>query len=162
MCLYSDSDLTMHDVRCKFNKNRTFKICLGVVLTISFCIGWYPIVWAVDHEDLQTVIKDYLEAERSKNFDRMWDLLAPSSVIKRFYPYENYLAMMRLNPVRLISYELQFSPVVFENQDGQNLPNVEKIASVVVKEQLEKESGKEVNELDVLIFVFENGRWYKS
>ncbi|MGC8660061.1 MAG: hypothetical protein ACP5U1_13410 [Desulfomonilaceae bacterium] len=136
---------------------------MSVTLIIWFCvISLLPMTWAEDHEELQTIINAYFEAKKSKNYDMIWNLLAPSSVIKRFYTYEGYLAMMNSDPVRLVSYEIQFNPAISDNQDRKNLPNVEKIASVVVKERLEKESGQIVDRIDVIIFVLENSRWYKS
>jgi hypothetical protein len=129
-------------------------ILLLFPLQISLCAG--------ESEDLQAVIKDYFEAEMSRNSNRTWNLLAPSSIVKRFYSYENYLESARLNPVRIVGYELKFSPEVMENQDRKDLPNVDKIASVVVRERIQDESGKESEQIVVLIFLLENGRWYKA
>jgi hypothetical protein len=147
---------------CKINKARAFKI-LGVsAVFVSLFLNWQSFLWAGEPEDLQAVIKDYFQAEMSRNSDRIWNLLAPSSIIKRFYSYENYLESARLNPVRIIGYELKFPPEIIENQDRQNLPNVSKVASVVVKERLQDESGKESEKIVVLIFLLENGHWYKA
>ena len=61
--------------------------------------------------------KRLFRSQMSRNSDRIWNLLAPSSIVKRFYSFENYLESARLNPVRIVGYQLKFSPEVMENQD---------------------------------------------
>lgn len=129
---------------------------LGVI------VGGAQFSWADEAEDLQAVIKTYFEAEMTRNADQVWNLLAPSSIFKKSYSYENYLELIRLNPIRVTSYELKFPPEIKENQDKENLPNVEKIASVVIQVRLLGEGGKETENISVFVFLFENGRWFKG
>ncbi|MCX5874268.1 MAG: hypothetical protein NTY51_13700 [Deltaproteobacteria bacterium] len=135
-------------------------LVLSVVVPIILCDAQWA--WAGESEDLQVVIKNYFEAEITRNEDQVWNLLAPSSIFKKSYSYENYLELVRLNPIRVTSYELKFPPEIKENQDKENLPNVEKIASVVVQVRLLGEGGKETENISVFVFLFENGRWFKG
>jgi len=143
-------------------KARILNTVTILTLVISLFSPWPRFLWAGELDDLQAVIKDYFKAEMSRNADQVWNLLAPSSIFKRFYSYENYLELVRLNPLRVIDYELKFPPEITENQDKENLPNVDKIASVIVKVRLKGESGKESEHISVFVFLFENGRWYKG
>lgn len=143
-------------------KTKTLPIWGFAAMVFLLTLSLNSSLWAEDFQDLQVVIKDYFEAEMSKNADQIWNLLAPSSTIKRFYPYENFLEMVRLNPVRLLGYELKFPPKIEENPDKENWPNVEKMASITIKQRLQAESGKESDQVSVFIFIFENGRWYKE
>jgi hypothetical protein len=136
-------------------------VILKLVIIPSF-LSWQTLSWASPQDDLQAVIKDYFEAEMSRNGDKVWNLLAPSSIFKKFYSYENYLELCRLNPIRVLGYELTFPPEISENNDRENLPNVDKIATVVVKVRLKGDSGKESENISVFIFLFENGSWYKG
>lgn len=144
-------------------KHRFFivSVILKLVIIPSF-LSWHILSWAGSQDDLQAVIKDYFEAEMSRNADKVWNLLAPSSIFKKFYSYENYLELCRSNPIRVLGYELKFPPEISENNDKENLPNVEKIGTVVIKVRLKGESGKESENISVFIFLFENGSWYKG
>ncbi len=156
------SDMDYLEQRNKIYKARTSKILGVTAVILSFFLNWQSFLWAGESEDLQAVIKDYFEAEMSRNSDRTWNLLAPSSIVKRFYSYENYLESARLNPAKIVGYELKFAPEIMENQDRKDLPDVDKIASVIVKERIQDESGKESEQIVVLIFLLENGHWYKA
>ena len=144
-------------------KRRFFivSVILKLVIIPSF-LSWSILSWAGSQDDLQAVIKDYFEAEMSRNADKVWNLLAPSSIFKKFYSYENYLELCRSNPIRVLGYELKFPPEISENNDKGNLPNVEKIGTVVIKVRLKGDSGKESENISVFIFLFENGSWYKG
>ncbi|MFA6223045.1 MAG: hypothetical protein WC647_12100 [Desulfomonilaceae bacterium] len=144
-------------------KRRFFivSVILKLVIIPSF-LSLHILSWAGSQDDLQAVIKDYFEAEMSRNADKVWNLLAPSSIFKKFYSYENYLELCRSNPIRVLGYELKFPPEISENNDKGNLPNVEKIGTVVIKVRLKGDSGKESENISVFIFLFENGSWYKG
>jgi hypothetical protein len=144
------------------NKKATWLTSLAIFL-LSVCLIYSaPPAWGSESEDLQAVVKSYFEAEMTRNADAVWNLLAPSSVFRRFYSYEDYLELSRLNPIRVLEYELKFQPEISENQDRENLPNVEKLASVVVKVRIKGDNGKESEHISVFVFLFENGRWYKG
>ncbi|MFH0957930.1 MAG: hypothetical protein V1897_04425 [Pseudomonadota bacterium] len=139
-----------------------WRINVAICLLAVICVFDITPTWGSESEDLQIAIKSYFEAEMSRNADAVWNLLAPSSVFRRFYSYEDYLELSRLNPIRVIDYELKFQPEISENEDKENLPSVEKIASVVVRVRIKGENGKESEHISVFVFLFENGRWYKG
>jgi hypothetical protein len=137
---------------------------ISVAICLFAVIGVFNTTTAggSESEDLQAAVKSYFEAEMSRNADAVWNLLAPSSIFRKFYSYEDYLELSRLNPIRVIDYELKFQPEITENQDKEKLPNVEKISSVVVRVRIKGENGKESEHISVFVFLFENGRWYKG
>ena len=143
-------------------KMTTWRINLAICLFTVICVYDTATTWGSDSEDLQVAVKSYFEAEMTRNADAVWNLLAPSSIFRRFYSYEDYLELSRLNPIKVIDYELKFQPEISENQDRENLPNVERLASVVVRVRIQGENGKESEHISVFVFLFENGRWYKG
>ncbi len=106
-------------------KKATWLTSLAILLLSVCSIYSAPPAWGSESEDLQAAVKNYFEAEMTRNADAVWNLLAPSSVFRRFYSYEDYLELSRLNPIRVLEYELKFQPEISENQDRENLPNVE-------------------------------------
>ena len=139
-----------------------WRLVCAISLIILFCVHETPRTWGSDSDELQAAIKKYFEAEITRNADAVWNLLAPSSTFRRFYSYEDFLELIRLNPIRVIEYELKFQPEISENEDKTNLPNVEKIASVVVRVRIKGDNGKESEHISVFVFLFENGSWYKG
>ncbi len=105
---------------------------------------------------------EYFEAERSGDCEAVWKALAPSSVFKRDYSYENYLEILSKNELKVQEYVIEGVSEIFDNNDRKALPEVEKLATVKVKVKLRSKSGKETEHNNIFMFLKENGKWYKG
>lgn len=117
---------------------------------------------ANDQEELIKAIKTYFEAEKRRDMQSTWEMLAPSSAFKRAYSYPFYEEMVRRNNVVVKDYQIEQIIQISDNPDPSNMPAVEKVAIVKVMVILGVSEGKDYRHESIMTFLREAGVWYKG
>lgn len=111
------------------------------------------------------VIKEavsYFEAEVSGDSEAVWRSLAPSSVFKRDYSYDQYLELQAGSNLKVTEYKVLEVVEIMRNNDPTALPGVEKLAAVKVWVRLKSKDGRESEHNNIFMFLKENGKWFKG
>ena len=136
--------------------------CIIAILTVFF-----PGLGSADEAEAEkaAIISEaraYFEAELSGDTKAIWNALAPSSVFKRQYSYDDYVAIQSKADLAVKDYDVVEVSEVMENNDTTVLPGVEKLAAVKVRVRLKSKDGKESEHNNIFIFLKENGKWLKG
>ncbi len=126
-------------------------------LTVCHCAG--------NDDEASSVIKEarsYFEAEISRDAKAVWEAMAPSSVYKRQYGYDDYLEMYSKSDLAVREYSDLEVVEIMDNNDRTALPDVEKLAAVKVRVRLISKDGRETQHNNTFIFLKEKGRWFKG
>lgn len=135
---------------------------LGVLLLVVTEIGNCAERLQGDRAEVLRAAKEYLDAENSGDWAKVWAMLAPSSVFKRSHTYDSFVEIIRTNPTRIQAYEIEEVLSVEDNLDRAAMPKVEKIAAVRVRVILKDNVGPVRQRTSILTFLREGGRWYKG
>ena len=74
--------------------------------------------------------RSYFDAELSGDPKAVWSALAPSSVFRRDYSFDDFVALQSRSDFAVKSYEVIEVVEIMENNDRNVLPDVEKLAAV--------------------------------
>ena len=106
--------------------------------------------------------RSYFDAELSGDPKAVWSALAPSSVFRRDYSFDDFVALQSRSDLAVKSYEVIEVVEVMENNDRNALPDVEKLAAVKVRVRISPKNGKETEHNNIFMFLKEKGRWFKG
>ena len=105
----------------------------------------------------------YFEAEVAGDLEGVYYRLAPSSRFRQSYTFENYTDIMAGQPVRVVWYRIEDVGNLVRKPDVAGSPLVEMTAEVTVLVGLKQgDNGETLERRSVLIFIKENGSWYKG
>jgi len=136
-------------------------VCAAVWLCV-IAAAFGSEVRADDESDLLAMAKAYFDAEILGDMARVWEMLAPSSAFRKAYSYPFFVELLKDNKVRLKAYTIERVLEITDNQDKDQLPLVEKIATVQVRVVLSDGSGSQFERISAFTFLREHGRWYKG
>lgn len=106
--------------------------------------------------------RSYFDAELSGDPKAVWSALAPSSVFRRDYSFDDFVALQSRSDLAVKSYEVIEVVEIMENNDRNVLPDVEKLAAVKVRVRISPKNGKETEHNNIFMFLKEKGRWFKG
>ena len=106
--------------------------------------------------------RSYFDAELSGDPKAVWSALAPSSVFRRDYSFDDFVALQSRSDLAVKSYEVIEVVEIMENNDRNVLPAVEKLAAVKVRVKISPKNGKETEHNNIFMFLKEKGRWFKG
>lgn len=141
-----------------------FRRLFHLAVILALC----PLTLCVaDENDVEKALiiesaKSYFDAELSGDPKAVWAALAPSSVFKRQYSFDDYLEIQSKNEIAVKNYEVVEVLEIMENNDLIVLPGVDKLAAVKVHVKLGAKNGKESEHDNIFVFLKENGKWFKG
>ena len=106
--------------------------------------------------------RSYFDAELSGDPKAVWSALAPSSVFRRDYSFDDFVALQSRSDLAVKSYEVIEVVEIMENNDRSVLPEVDKLAAVKVRVRISPKKGKETEHNNIFMFLKEKGRWFKG
>jgi hypothetical protein len=140
----------------------SYLVGLSLILAVSVLSGNDCYCDQGERSALIKAVKAYFEAEMAGDSQKVWEMLAPSSVFKRRYSYADYLEMMKGSRLSVKSYSVGRVFDIENNGDKKAMPNVEKMATVEVRVIMGGEGERETEHTSVLTFLKEGGKWYKG
>lgn len=117
---------------------------------------------AGDREELREAAREYFDAEMRGDAERVWNMLAPSSLFKKAYTLEIYKEMAKRSDVRIKAYNIEEIVEIDDNKDLEKAPNVRKIGVVRVKLLLSSPGFPDTEHHSTFVFLKEGARWYKG
>jgi hypothetical protein len=105
-------------------------------------------------------VDEYNKAEMARDRDKIWEMIAPSSLFKQKHSYEDFCRIFDESRIRLKKYVI-YDGIVVVNGDKKNYPTIEKIGYVKIDLTF-KEGEAEWTTTFILTFFKENGKWYKG
>ena len=107
--------------------------------------------------------RNFLDAERSRDFEAVYACLALSSPYARAHSYDDYPREALLSEDQVVDYTIVGVTFIQDNDNRDAWPSVEKFAQVEVDVVFLHLTTERISEINIgFIFVREGGRWYKS
>ena len=106
--------------------------------------------------------RSYFDAELSGDPKAVWSALAPSSVFRRDYSFDDFVALQSRSDLAVKSYDVIEVVEIIDNYDRNVQPEVEKLAAVKVRVIIKPKNGKETEHNNIFMFLKERGKWFKG
>ena len=118
---------------------------------------------AFERPRIEKTLHDYFAAEMSRDLDKVYSLLAPSSVYRRSHTYDQFMDDMKSNSVRIVKYNVVDIYGLRPNHDPSAYPKVERFVQVEVDVDVGfADTGTTSSCNYCFTFIKEGGRWYKG
>jgi len=128
-------------------------------------VAWCPASAAEDQETTAVLraARSFLDAEVNRDYGSVYARLAPSSSYVRKHTYEDYAAAARSAQDRIVDYTIVRITYIHDNDNRAKWPCVEKFAQVEVDMVMLHIPSNQRSTINMgLVFLKENGTWYKS
>ena len=102
----------------------------------------------------------YFETEAARDRDKVWEMIAPSSIFKQKYSYEAYCNLWKTYTVRIKSWDIK-GGIVMINDIKDKFPNIERFGYVYVDITFVDEDAEWTTTF-FMPFLKENGKWWKG
>lgn len=114
-------------------------------------------------EAVRKAAVEYFDAEIRCDLKAVYYSIAPSSVFRTRYSFQNYVDMYSRGGPRVKSYRIDDIGGITPQLDEEAHPKIEMIADVTVfLEVFDPKTGKTHERTTIFVFVKENGIWYKG
>jgi hypothetical protein len=140
-------------------------LLLGVVLCglLSISSVRNRVILYFERDSIEQAIKHYFACEMNRNFEKLYQCLAPSPVYRRSHTYEDFLADVRNSPVRIREYTIVDIYNLTANHDREAFPLVEKFVQAEVEVILYFTDTNHVFSFNqCFTFLKEGGVWLKG
>lgn len=138
-------------------------LCILVLTLLFFDKPREALEMLYERPRIERAMADYFAAEMSRDYAKVYHCLAPSSHYRRTHSYEEFLADMKSNPVRIVSYKIVDIYGLRKNHDPKTYPDVERFAQVEVDVTLKfGDTKREVLCNYCFTFLKEKGTWRKG
>lgn len=112
---------------------------------------------------IRLAAEQYLDAEKNRDFEAVYRMLAPSSAYVQTHTYEEYRAEAEASPVRIIEYRVLTIAGIRENHDRVKYPDIQWFAWVEVELKLYyRDTGHHETVNFDFTFVKVGNRWFKG
>lgn len=150
----------------------TRKKIIIIVSTIGLILAAALIIWDAPREKveflleksaIEKAVKDYFQAEMSRNYRQVYAYLAPSSDYRKTHSYEEFLKDVENSPVRIQTYRIVDIYRLRDNNNKENYPAVEKFVQVELDVDIKySDTGEKSAYNYCFTFLKEKGVWYKG
>jgi len=112
---------------------------------------------------IEHAIETYFAAEMARDYDKVYQCLAPSSPYRRTHSYQDFIRDMRSSPVRIVEYKLLDIYGLRPNRDLRAYPAVECFAQVEVEVIIYFTDTSQKSSCNYCFtFIKEEGAWFKG
>jgi hypothetical protein len=145
----------------------------GAALGIALCVLAAALIFfdrprrmiemTYERPRIEKALREYFAAEMSRDYNRVYRCLAPSSHYRRTHSYEDFLADMRSNQVRIVEYKVVDIYGLRPNHDPAAYPAVERFAQAEVDVEVQFGETKTKTLCNYCFtFLKEGGAWFKG
>lgn len=141
----------------------TAVLCALIAALLFFEKPRYFVEMMYERHRIEQALDTYFAAEMKGDLGAVYRCLAPSSDYRKTHTYEDFLADMGSNPVKIIRYRLVDIYGLRPNHSPDQYPGVERFAQVEVDVFLEYTDSKSTAECNFCFtFLKEGGTWFKG
>lgn len=116
-----------------------------------------------ERASIEKAAREYMEAEMARDREKVYALLAPSSIYRSSHTYEDFLEEASTSAVVIQSYRIKDIYRLRPNHDPETYPHVERFVQVEVDVDVGfADTGQKSTCNYCFTFIKEGGRWYKG
>jgi len=140
-------------------------VCLVVLATVLLAFDkprtYFALCW--ERPRIEQALKIYFAAEMAKDYDKVYQCLAPSSPYRQTHSYQDFIKDMQTSPVKIVDYKLVDIYDLRPNYDRRRYPRVERLAQVEVDVTiLFTDTRRKSSANYCFTFLKEGGAWFKG
>ena len=160
--------MAQDDYGCKLKNSA---LCMKILVVLSLlpvvlqgCAGTGgKLELFLEKPRIEKAVNKYFAAEIEREFKKVYDCLAPSSIYCSTHTYGEYLGQAQASPVKIKNYHILNIYDLRENHDKVKYPKIEKFVRVEVDVTLLYGDTNETLEVNQeFTFIKEGGKWYKG
>ena len=140
-------------------------LMLGVLLCglLSMSSARNRVILYFERDSIEQAVKHYFTCEMSRDFEKLYQCLSPSSVYRQSHTYEDFLADVKNSPVRIREYKIVDIYNLTVNHDREAFPLVEKFVQAEVEVILYyTDTNQAFSFNQCFTFLKEGGSWLKG
>ena len=140
-------------------------LALGILMGGLFSISSLRnrVILYFERNSIEQAVHNYFACEMNRNFEKLYQCLAPSSVYRKSHTYEDFLADVKNSPVRIREYKIVNIYNLRTNNDREAFPLVEKFVQTEVEVILYyTDINQEFSFNQCFTFLKEGGNWLKG
>jgi hypothetical protein len=117
----------------------------------------------LERDSIEQAVQHYFACEMSRDYEQLYQCLAPSSIYRQSHTYEEFLADVQYSPVRIQEYRIVDIYNLKANHDRKAFPLVDKFVQTEVEVILYyADTGRSVTFNQCFTFLKEEGNWLKG
>jgi len=117
----------------------------------------------LERGSIEQAVQRYFACEMNRDFENLYNCLAPSSVYRQSHSYQDFLADVENSPVKVLEYTVVGIYNLRANHDSQTYPGIDKFVQAEVEVILYyTDTNQKAHCNQCFTFIKEGGMWLKG